>query len=122
MNRNMTTKMSQLLLKQLGPRLLSTTSFTHSIIAESSRIPNGTTVGMARVLNMHVRNWSTHASSESGMDKKENTNTKAISSYWGVAPPSLTKADGSAWKWNCFRVSSRPMLILQIKYICVAPH
>ncbi|CAH1427511.1 unnamed protein product [Lactuca virosa] len=106
MNRNnivMTTKMSQLMLKQLGPRLFSTTRFSHSITAESSRIPNGTTVGITRVLNMHVRNWSTHASSESGTDKNENNNTKAISSYWGVAPPSLTKADGSAWKWNCFR-------------------
>ncbi|XP_057964527.1 ubiquinol oxidase 2, mitochondrial-like isoform X2 [Malania oleifera] len=28
---------------------------------------------------------------------------KAIVSYWGVPPTKLTKDDGSAWTWNCFR-------------------
>ncbi|KAL3818346.1 hypothetical protein ACJIZ3_004251 [Penstemon smallii] len=26
-----------------------------------------------------------------------------VSSYWGVAPPKVTKEDGSPWRWNCFR-------------------
>ncbi|KAJ8572523.1 hypothetical protein K7X08_009034 [Anisodus acutangulus] len=26
----------------------------------------------------------------------------AISSYWGVSRPKITKEDGSVWPWNCF--------------------
>ncbi|KAF5198690.1 Alternative oxidase 3 protein [Thalictrum thalictroides] len=26
----------------------------------------------------------------------------AVSSYWGVSRPSLTKEDGTEWPWNCF--------------------
>ena len=108
MNRNHTvvaTKVSQLLLKQMGSRLFSTTSrfASRSTVIEPSKIPMDTTIGTVRVLGMHASNWSTHASN-SGTNKKDDDNQKAVSSYWGIAPPSLTKADGSAWKWNCFRV------------------
>ncbi|XP_024996186.1 ubiquinol oxidase 2, mitochondrial-like [Cynara cardunculus var. scolymus] len=107
MNRNhavAATKMSQLLLMQLRPRLFSTTSHfaSRSSIMGPSKIPMDTTIGTARVLAMHARNWSAHAS-DLGTNKKEDNDQKAVSSYWGIAPPSLTKADGSAWKWNCFR-------------------
>lgn len=107
MNRNnvvVATKVSQLLLKQLETRLFSTaTGFARSTILESSDTPMHTTIGMGRVLTMHAHNWNRHASTNSNIDKKEENNQRAISSYWGVAPPLLTKADGSAWKWNCFR-------------------
>lgn len=40
--------------------------------------------------------------------KPENSEThqdaKAVVSYWGVTPPKVTREDGSAWPWNCFRV------------------
>nr|GEU68190.1 alternative oxidase [Tanacetum cinerariifolium] len=37
-------------------------------------------------------------------EKKDNDEKKfTVSSYWGVTPPSVRKADGSAWKWNYFR-------------------
>ncbi|MFS7928464.1 putative ubiquinol oxidase (non-electrogenic) [Helianthus anomalus] len=106
MNRNGTivaTKASQLLLTQLRTRLFSTTSFTGSVITEPFKVPMSTTLGTTRHLTMPARNYSTHVSSGSSQDKKEDKDTKAVSSYWGVAPPTLTKSDGSAWKWNCFR-------------------
>lgn len=104
MNRNGTvvvTKASQLLLTQLRTRLFSTTSFT---VTEPLKAPMSTTMGTTRLLTMHARNYNTHASSGSSQDKKDDTDTKAVSSYWGITPQSLTKSDGSAWKWNCFRV------------------
>lgn len=55
---------------------------------------------------IQARNWSTSAPGE---EKKEavaesadNSEKKAIVSYWGVAPPTFTKSDGSPWRWNCF--------------------
>ncbi|KAJ0477630.1 putative ubiquinol oxidase (non-electrogenic) [Helianthus annuus] len=97
------TKASQLLLTQLRTRLFSTTSFTGSVITEPFNVPMSSTMGTTRLLTMPARNYSTHVSSGSSKDKKEDNDTKAVSSYWGVAPPTLTKSDGSAWKWNCFR-------------------
>ncbi|KAL8239009.1 hypothetical protein R6Q59_015576 [Mikania micrantha] len=100
---NLNGKASQLLLKQLGKRLFTTTSFTGSAITEPFMVHAGTTTGTTRLLSMHARSYNVQASSVSSPEKKDDTDTKAVSSYWGVAPPSLTKADGSAWKWNCFR-------------------
>ena len=63
-----------------------------------------------------ARNWSSMAPN---VGKEEKTSTaptgavdssegqadhKAVVSYWGVAPPNITKEDGSPWMWNCFRV------------------
>lgn len=42
-------------------------------------------------------------SSASPSDHKQDV--KNIVSYWGIAPTKVTKEDGSAWRWNCFRVS-----------------
>lgn len=109
MNRNSTvavTKASKLLLTQLEKRLFTTTTFTGSAVTEPFKILRGTTLGNARLLNIHAQKYNTHA--PLGSDKKDDTETKAVSSYWGVTPPSLTKADGSAWKWNCFRVCDYP--------------
>ncbi|KAI9162645.1 hypothetical protein LWI28_029167 [Acer negundo] len=41
-------------------------------------------------------------------EKKESSDVKLsnkaiVSSYWGIYPSTVTKEDGSAWKWNCFR-------------------
>lgn len=114
MNRNSTVvvaKASRLMLTHLRTRLFSTTSFTGSVIIEPFKVPVGTTTGTTRLLPMHARNYSTHAnsSSASSPDKKDDSETKAVSSYWGVTPPSHTKSDGSAWRWNCFRVRARPL-------------
>ncbi|KVH91480.1 Alternative oxidase [Cynara cardunculus var. scolymus] len=81
MNRNhavAATKMSQLLLMQLRPRLFSTTSHfaSRSSIMGPSKIPMDTTIGTARVLAMHARNWSAHAS-DLGTNKKEDNDQKA---------------------------------------------
>lgn len=79
-----------------------------------SRFPAGT-----------VRYWSSASSSSSSAppvdlpkDKEEinqqvssaspsdhKQDVKNIVSYWGIAPTKVTKEDGSAWRWNCFRVS-----------------
>ncbi|XP_076936782.1 ubiquinol oxidase 2, mitochondrial-like [Bidens hawaiensis] len=106
MNQNGTvvvTKASHLLLTQLRTRMFSTTSFTGSVVTEPLKAPM---MGTTRLLTKHARNYNMHASSgssQSSQDKKDDTDTKAISSYWGITPQSLTKSDGSAWKWNCFR-------------------
>ena len=42
-------------------------------------------------------------SSASPSDHKQDV--KNIVSYWGIIPTKVTKEDGSAWRWNCFRVS-----------------
>lgn len=63
-----------------------------------------------------MRSWSSMAPKT---DKQEEVSMQAqpfglatdkddekaiVSSYWGIAPPKLSKDDGSPWRWNCFRV------------------
>ncbi|XP_057766705.1 ubiquinol oxidase 2, mitochondrial-like isoform X2 [Salvia miltiorrhiza] len=35
--------------------------------------------------------------------KNDQGGKSVVSSYWGVATPQVRKADGSPWRWNCFR-------------------
>ncbi|CAK7355953.1 unnamed protein product [Dovyalis caffra] len=98
------TKVSRLLLGQLGPRFLS----------NSAGFSRPATTGKSSTIFAFpgVRHWS--ASAPSGVPAEEekpkaaaNSFTtedgKAIVSYWSVAPPKITNEDGTAWKWNCFR-------------------
>lgn len=101
------TKMTGLLVRQLGPRLFYTSRFGN--FADGVSNPGPTAFGLAR-------NWSTLASGVAKEEKPvaqppvsaaaedENNNGLGIVSYWGVSPPKVTKEDGSAWRWNCFRV------------------
>ncbi|XP_055816188.1 ubiquinol oxidase, mitochondrial [Solanum dulcamara] len=36
------------------------------------------------------------------VEKMEGKDDVAVSSYWGVSRPQITKEDGSVWPWNCF--------------------
>ncbi|XP_059313742.1 ubiquinol oxidase, mitochondrial [Lycium ferocissimum] len=36
------------------------------------------------------------------VEKMEREDEVAVSSYWGVSRPKITKEDGSVWPWNCF--------------------
>ncbi|KAL5793064.1 hypothetical protein ACOSP7_001658 [Xanthoceras sorbifolium] len=89
-------KMSALFMRQVSPRFFS------------APVLNRTAEDVSTMLRpaLCVRNFSGLAP---GMpeEKKESSDVKqsnkAIDSYWGVAPSTVTKEDGSAWKWNCFR-------------------
>ncbi|KAJ0802266.1 putative alternative oxidase [Helianthus annuus] len=61
----------------------------------------------SKVLTTHARKFNAHASLDSGPCKKNVADTKAVSSYWGVASSSLTKSIGSALKWNYFQVNPK---------------
>lgn len=105
MNHQAAAKLSRSIISQLGTRSFSTASVSSSETAQA----------FARLRPAFIiRNLSTSASlGGSPKDEKNNSvssedkspNDKIIASYWGVAPANLTKEDGSAWKWNCFRVS-----------------
>ena len=103
MSQSTATKVSRLVLGELGPRFLSnTTGFSR---------PATTGMSSAKFASYGVRGWSASAPSvkPSEEDKPKAFATedgKLIVSYWGVAPPKITKEDGTAWKWNCFRVCS----------------
>ncbi|XAR69202.1 Ubiquinol oxidase [Bertholletia excelsa] len=105
MSRSAAAKIPGLLLRHLGPRLISTSaggSVTGSA-AQGSR-PIG--LGWVRLPVLEIRSCSTLASGAAG-EKKEKAedggDEKAVvSSYWGIAPRKITKGDGSPWKWNCF--------------------
>ncbi|KAK1325890.1 hypothetical protein QJS10_CPA01g03008 [Acorus calamus] len=48
-----------------------------------------------------------------GDDPKE----KAVVSYWGIPPSKIAKADGTEWKWNCFKPweTYKPDLTIDLK-------
>ncbi|XP_011028023.1 PREDICTED: ubiquinol oxidase 2, mitochondrial [Populus euphratica] len=104
MSQSAATKVSRLLLGQLGPRFLSTTT--------SFSRPATSGMSSTRFASYGVRGWSASAppvmpSEEEKPKAAANSFTtedgKAIVSYWGVTPPKIVKEDGTAWKWNCFR-------------------
>ncbi|XP_052206175.1 ubiquinol oxidase, mitochondrial-like [Diospyros lotus] len=35
-------------------------------------------------------------------EKEEKTGSVAVSSYWGISRPKITREDGTEWPWNCF--------------------
>ncbi|KAF5815471.1 hypothetical protein HanXRQr2_Chr03g0123441 [Helianthus annuus] len=79
-------KASNLLFPQLRTVLFSTRRET----TEPSKVSIDTIMRTSRVLT-----------------KKNVADTKAVSSYWGVAPSSLIKGIGSALKWNYFQVNPK---------------
>lgn len=113
MSRHAATKLSSLFLQQLGPRLLLTTP-TYTEISKIISRPAATNIGTwAKTPMLHVRNMTTLPTTPEEEKNQAQANStssingqgeKAIVSYWGVNPPKLTKEDGSAWKWNCFRI------------------
>jgi ubiquinol oxidase len=84
-----------------------------------SKIPKAATYGFPGRIPVMLEARNTCTTFASGSDKQEEkpvakpstdsahdtvTNKGlGIVSYWGVDPPKVTKHDGSAWKWNCFR-------------------
>ncbi|KAM0029705.1 hypothetical protein Hdeb2414_s0018g00529031 [Helianthus debilis subsp. tardiflorus] len=74
----------------LFPQLRTVLFSTRRETAEPSKVSIDTIMGTSRVLT-----------------KKNVADTKAVSSYWGVAPSSLIKGIGSALKWNYFQVNPK---------------
>ncbi|CAK9179422.1 unnamed protein product [Ilex paraguariensis] len=116
MSRSAATRMtSRLLLSHHGrQRVFSTTPFGNAMSSEVSHVSRPTSIGWVRFPMLEVRNWSTMASgavkdekpgqlASSAAGSEEGGSEKAIVSYWGVAPPKISKEDGSPWRWNCFR-------------------
>nr|UHK02567.1 mitochondrial alternative oxidase 1a [Ipomoea batatas] len=95
MSHNGAVKLSGTLLRQLRPRIFSV----------SSSYGNAAGAG-----GIGIRHWSTAASPPASEEKKAPQaageavdNKVVISSYWEVTPAKVSKADGSPWRWNCFR-------------------
>ncbi|KAG8382054.1 hypothetical protein BUALT_Bualt05G0036600 [Buddleja alternifolia] len=121
MSRRAATQISGLLLGQTRGRLLSTTTFRGVITTSGASkipIPRFTNYEILRTSRVpEVRYWSTMASEvakegeqvqapklDSNDEKVDDQGgTAIVSSYWGVAPPKISKEDGSPWRWNCFR-------------------
>ncbi|KAL7164638.1 hypothetical protein ACSBR2_040520 [Camellia fascicularis] len=112
MSHSATTKMTGLLLRQLGPRFFSTSTTLGSAMSETSKFSRP--LGMEWV---RIRNFNTSSAWGAG-EKEEKVapppssaarkievggGEKGIVSYWGVSPPKFTKEDGSPWMWSCFR-------------------
>lgn len=115
-------QISRLLIGQTQTRLFSTATFKDVVSTNgASKILGArfTNYGNFRTTPvLEVRHWSSMASDvareekaaqapkqDSGNENEGDHGGKAIvSSYWGVAPPKISKADGSPWRWNCFRV------------------
>ncbi|KAJ0774763.1 putative alternative oxidase [Helianthus annuus] len=107
------TRVSNVLLPQLRTNLFSIRSWE---IAEPSNVSIDTTMGTSRILTKHARKYNTDAFLDSSPCKKDVSNTKQASSYWGMAPSSLIKAVGSAWKWNGFRVRDTTLSRIYLLY------
>ncbi|KAK9277224.1 hypothetical protein L1049_006763 [Liquidambar formosana] len=107
MSRSAATKMSSLFLRQLRPLFFSTS------ITKTSGIPRPASVGSLRIPMLQLRNWSNLAEEEKRVQLpaasaaaapvSDGQDEKRVVSYWGIVPRKLTKEDGSAWRWNCFR-------------------
>ncbi|KAG5540439.1 hypothetical protein RHGRI_020598 [Rhododendron griersonianum] len=108
MSRSATTKMSGLLLRQLGPWFFSTSSLG-PVMREASTFSRPLGMEWVRIPMLEARKFSNLASS-AGKDEEKAAeppsaavgkmsggggDEKAIVSYWGVAPPQFTKEDGS---------------------------
>ncbi|PIA25864.1 hypothetical protein AQUCO_10500003v1 [Aquilegia coerulea] len=120
--------MARRLVKQLSPRLFSTTSTILTVInepattinvgcgglfesrtggsmAEWMRMPGGVGVGVryASTLALNKDDKVVKKQTTNGDAEKIETTETAIASYWGVGPSKITKEDGTEWKWHCFR-------------------
>lgn len=94
MNTGAATKMSGLLLRHFGQRVLSTSACRGLMLEATANLRHAGPVGGVR--------YKSSLATDAANDEK-GANTKAITSYWGIAPARITREDGSAWKWNCFR-------------------
>ncbi|KAF5191821.1 Alternative oxidase 3 protein [Thalictrum thalictroides] len=117
--------MARRLVKQVGPRLF-TTSTIHTVINEPATTISGggglfgSRTGSSVVDWMRIPGVGVRYASTLSLDKDEKIVKKqttigdltaekaketetAIASYWGVGPSKITKEDGSEWKWHCFR-------------------
>lgn len=117
-------------LKQLGPRLFSTSAVARPAVIEHGAVILAGSRGMSPVSSpavwvrvFPVRFASTAATpavpageDQEGETKKEagavsgGGERKEISSYWGIRPSKIAKEDGTEWRWHCFRVNNLNIL------------
>ncbi|XP_043710472.1 ubiquinol oxidase 1, mitochondrial-like [Telopea speciosissima] len=125
--------MASQLVKQFGPRLLSTATLgkpaTEILIGTStffrtttSVVPVRTSVAWIRFPSVGVRHGSTLALNKEGEEKEVKTTSvggepeeKAITGYWGIAPSKITKEDGKDWKWTCFKKRNYRAFLATVK-------
>ncbi|XP_047324841.1 ubiquinol oxidase 3, mitochondrial-like [Impatiens glandulifera] len=102
-NRNAINKLSGLLLRQ---QLISRQFSSNPTIALVGGAANkSSSIPATRITVLGSRSFSSSGGTpaDGKDDEQKKTDGKVISSYWGIAPPKMTKEDGSPWKWNCFR-------------------
>ncbi|KAA8521105.1 hypothetical protein F0562_011742 [Nyssa sinensis] len=105
----------------VSPRFFSTATVTGLLTAgQSSALVhvNNPSNGLARKAVtwisfpvVGVRNGSSMASGKKEENEEEkkrrsgdgDLNDKAIISYWGIDPGTVTKEDGTKWEWSCFK-------------------
>ena len=102
------------LLRHLGPRLFAAEPAVFGLAARGA-MPAAARILPARMASTAAEaaredaGAKQHGSSGGGTEKQEEAaggqSKKAIVSYWGIEPPKLVKADGTEWRWPCFRVS-----------------
>lgn len=99
-------ELSGLLLRQLGRGASMTPAFSSSAIVGSAiyRQPGGSLGALMAGTRTKATVGSPDPREDSEKAAASSDSSKAMASYWGVAPPKVTMEDGSAWKWNCFRV------------------
>ncbi|CAL5030229.1 unnamed protein product [Urochloa decumbens] len=98
------------LLRHLGPRLFA----AEPAVLSGLTAAKGVMPVAARILPARMASTAAEAAREDagakhhgGAEKPEEAaggkSKKAIVSYWGIDTPKLVKADGTEWKWPCFR-------------------
>ena len=103
------------LLRHLGPRLFAAEPAVFGLAARGA-MPAAARILPARMASTAAEaaredaGAKQHGSAGGGTEKQEEAaggqSKKAIVSYWGIEPPKLVKADGTEWRWPCFRVST----------------
>lgn len=85
----------------------------HTRIYGASKIPVSTFTNPGIIRSTPVPEFRYWSSAASKIPKKLNSGDHenadeqggtTVVSYWGVAPPKISKADGTPWRWNSFRV------------------
>lgn len=113
MSRRAAMQVSRLLLQQHRTRTFTTATLKDVVISNyASKIHGGATLANHGIL----RHWSSMASEDQkaahapklgpgheNVEDDQGSRKIVVNSYWGVAAPKISKADGSPWRWNSFR-------------------
>lgn len=129
---------SRILVRKLAPHLLSTSTgaaaagdaWTQALLKGA---PARGAVVWARVFPVRMASTTAAAAAPGpgpgpaveGAEEKSGgaareapaSEKKAVTSYWGVEQRKLAKEDGTDWRWSCFRVIYRIIIITQFVFL-----